>query len=274
MIVDDIIKNIGLIKEGTDNLSRGLLLNHGDLELFDSNSLQLKLFNNNINLVAKVLGDFQYNNEQSPNETKHLHGVVAVDKNDIFLIEEINANKTLLRDLYSRANFRKNKKLKESLKDRINIDRFCAKQIYRHIPMFDGLAQSVSFSMCKTKSIKSIGWQEAYDLVERVGEGANVDRDKSYLLSNYNKQFALVTTPKKHMRANIRVGSGSDATQKQIKCSLPLFVYSKNGSLPKVHKPFVNTKERRKRKNEYLSVDPVLKSINAHEYIKEKSGKW
>lgn len=273
-MIIDILDKINLIQSGTKRLSNSLLKDHGELEIFRDDEHQLQLFNDNINLVTKSIGDFQYNDDQSPNETKHLHGIVAIDKEAIGIIKDININKERLRVLYSKANFRKNKKMKEALKEEIDINRFCAKQIYRYIPVFDKLATSVSFSICKTKSIKTVGWQEAYDLVERVGEGVNVDEDKNYLLSNYNKHFAVVTTPKEHMRANIRAGQGENAVQKQIKCSLPLFVYSNNGELPRVHKPFLNTKARKKRENAYLSTDPVLKSINAYEYIKEKSGKW
>ena len=264
-LISQLIENIHAVEGLTSKLSKSLIANNGESEVFQYESDQQVLFDNSLALIASSYNSFQYKDGQHPNETTHFYGVAAIDKDTLEIAMKLNSVKAELREMYSKVNFRKYKKRKQEFNNLLSIKRFSAKQTYRQIPLVEEGADLVSFSHCHTKSIKSITWQQAYDMIAALGEGGKIDADIQYLMANTNKQFAVVRKSPQHMRANIRVGGIDNATRYQIKCSTPLLVYAPSNRLPKIKKPFLEGFEKSKRKNEYLSDKAVLQSINAFE---------
>lgn len=277
MIVEDIVQLVREIKDDLNSFCNELDHKMNETVIFTDDEYQGRLFSNdNINLAINIIKDFEYSDDQGPNATKTLHGAVAINKQQAEKLTSINEKKAKLRYLYTEANFRKNKRHKDYIKSELG-SRFNARQAYRAIPLVKEEPSSVSFSLCKTKAIKTIDRAQAFEMIHNLGTGTNVDKDLNYLsVGGGSDQFAIVKKPVEHMRANIRVGQGGEAKQHQLKTPLPLFIYTKDSKLPKINKPFLNEKgsSKKERENEYLSKEPVLLSINAHAYIRTKSGKW
>lgn len=273
-MIKETLQVIKQIEAVSKELSNQLIQSNSEAQIFEQVKDQAALFDNKLKQIATAYCDFSYKDDQKPNETTHLYGIAAIDSKTKQTVLRLNDLKRQLKYLYKAGKFRQSRANKKALQELLNNKRFKVKQAYRLIPMIEQGADMISFSKSHTKSIKPLTWQEAYDCVLTLGVGAGITTDIEYLKANSNKQFAVVHQSPEHMRANIRVGEGGKAKRFQIKCSTPLLVYSPSKRLPEIRKPFQSDYAIHKRKNQYLSDNAVLLSINAYEYVSDRSNKW
>jgi hypothetical protein len=261
----ELVNIIELIENECRNLQSSLINSNEQSEYFSFTNEQPALFNNDIGAIAKSFNVFEYKDGQEANETQQFYGVAAINEDTFMHVKRINQIKRELKDLYTKYNFRKFPKRREELIESVTLKRLNIRLMYRQIPLVGNDIDTLSFSYCHSKSIKSISWQEAYDKVHALGDGGQVNIDLEYLLNHQNERFAIVQKNPRHMRVNLR---NNKEQVKQITAPLPVLVFTNNNQLPKILKPFTMNYLKHKREDRYLSDDPVISSIKAHKYLK------
>lgn len=239
---------------------------------FDKLDIELEVFNNDQlfgakNQIFNAIKRFEYVDNQAPRETFQLTGVLSANQQMIDIVKSINLDKSIIRQSYSENHINKNKLKRNYIANATNLPRLSIKQLTRKIPVIDYKPDFISFSLCNTKSIKKVNKEFLIDkLKDRYDSGAK--EDLLCLELTNTKEFALISESYQHLRANIRKGVGSQCTRKQLKCSLPLFVYCEDGKLPVISKPFNKNYSPHYRDNSFLSDESFLKTIQVFEYLK------
>ena len=260
----ELVQQIEAIEDHCEALRIQLIKTAGESEYFSFNEDQPQLFSNDIGAIANTFKVFEYIDDQKPNETQQFYGVAAIDRATYNTVKTINELKQELKELYAKYNFRKYPKRRGELIDSVSLKRLNIRLMYRQIPLVNNEIDTLSFSYCHSKSIKSISWQHAYDKVSALGDGAQVNIDLDYLTNNPNERFAIVQKNPQHMRVNLR----KDQEQvKQITAPLPVLVFTEDKKLPRILKPFTMNYQKHKRVDRELSEEAVIKSIRAHKYI-------
>ncbi len=227
--------------------------------------------------LIQILERLEYPDDRDGRETDPCPGIIGAGPRTLALAARLNQ----VRDAFKRAVLAVNRNDRERARQVVaahGFPRLHFKQLYRHQPILLRKPDSVRFTWGRTRSIKRISRQEAYQrLVALAGDDPSPGYLKQLeLLARHPKDepIAIVQDLKPHIKANICwiQGEGEDrqVIRKMISAPLAILIPLDVGeALPKHSAAYPDQRQPRKpRADAKIEREPFLPSIRGHRYAR------
>lgn len=228
-----------------------------------------------LRVLANIVGQYDYKDDQDPNDVKRLTGVVVVSSAVIDQIHLVNHYKNCIKAtlesipnqrIYCEDSNRKIPVIKYIIKD-IGRARIHWKQVKRHLHVIDKMPAKISFSKSNSPRVYRINVKRAKEMLGGMAY-VPVIKEQLNLLAALPDDMPIARLKSQHkLIANI---AWNIEYEMQKNASLPLFIPGHVGQkLPviladKLEKP--KSLKRARRSDRKIQEDPFLPSINGYRY--------